>query len=218
MIQTEPDNNLLDFDKIQSAYAHLTTEAIKEIDTIVRTYIWLDGLARDAIALPKALDTIGRIKIGIAGLTNILKSELILPANGRAIHSILETISWQDVNFRFSDLLLVLEQSKHTCELAEEYFRGQEADKRSIKEGDGWRFMVGRLLILANRLNLSTTIATPTDTTKNPSKFVAFVSEIQRQVSEKYQPHWPVPTTEQALPHAISHVRKELRKRGILGP
>jgi hypothetical protein len=210
----DPFSIILDFEALERVYHKLDEHARKRITAIVRVYVWLDEAERKAIPINEVDKFLNRI----ISTASMLQYELTIDQNNEsraakdAIIHYLSNVSYREYEIDISDHLVHIEKIKYACQLTLTEVK-RYSTEMGLKKGKAWYNMVGQLLKVAYDLGLPRTVSTKSDNLRHPSRFVRLISEIQRQLPNVKSPH----SMPDALPKAISLVRAELRKRGILG-
>jgi hypothetical protein len=191
----------LDWEKIQAAYFPLSDVAKTRLLHIARNYLWQDRAEHDAPFLDDALASIARVKKLSLDLLNEQKI-----TNDPNAHHARSLVHQRFSELRNSDITDLLIDYCRACNEAAAQLK-ETSENSGFLEGAAWRSMVWGLLDLAEQLELPHKVAKPSgERTRQESKFVAFVREIQRQLPDVL---WKPPTTSQALATAIYNVKRE---------
>ena len=201
---------------MQRAYGtQLSPKLRNSILAVLNGYLAQDKAEADAPYLRDALATIEQIKGSIDALAQFIYA--ISDPAGKYVLAVLNT--------RFAQrgrLLSLLAAKSVACEEARKQLR-HDAEKSGFKEGQAWRWMVGRLFDLAAKAKLPVTVSKPNSRQKSefrPSPFVKFVESLQKELPPV---KWKPPQKGGALAAAISSVklaakRAKTKKIGAICP
>jgi hypothetical protein len=223
----------IDFDDAQwrsigNAYGVELSAALKRrILTALSEYLWQDQTEARAPYLRDALAAIEQIKHRMDALANFI--DAIADPAGKYALSVANTCfartsaSWRRSNNdqarlkRAVSLVPVLAAYSVACAEASKRLR-EDSERCGFKEGQAWRSMIWKLLDIAEKFNLPSTVAKPNTKLKGKvqqSRFVRFVKALHDQMPTV---NWPHPSTDSALATAISSVRAERLELGANRP